>query len=83
MKYPIRVFIGFDQFVTTLVGGYPDETLSSYAYRLDVQGKPWGRFWRPIIDWLFAWQGHALGHCRAAYIQERNRTQMPPELRTP
>ena len=79
--YLIRVFIGFDQFCTTLVGGWPDETLSSYAYRLDRQGKMGGKVFRPIIDWLFAWQGHPMGHCHAAWIQETKRSQFPRELR--
>jgi hypothetical protein len=65
--------------ITTIVGGYPDESLSSYAYRLDKQGKPWGRFWRPIIDGLFWWQSKP--HCAEAYIEERLRYQMPPVLR--
>lgn len=28
-EYVFRVLIGFDQFFNTLIGGYPDETVSS------------------------------------------------------
>jgi hypothetical protein len=81
-RYIIDILIAIDQLVTTLVGGFPDETLSSYAYRLDVQGKPGGRIFRPIIDALFSWQGYEGGHCKDAYIAERARLQLPPEFRT-
>lgn len=79
--YLIRILIAIDQLATTLVGGFPDETLSSYAYRLDVQGKPGGKIFRPLIDWLFSWQGLPQGHCHASYDEERLRLQFPPDLR--
>jgi len=81
MSYLLNLFIAFDQLLTTVVGGYPDETLSSYAYRLEREGKVWGKVWRPTIDWLFSWQGIPQGHCFAANQQERLRYQFPPELR--
>lgn len=80
-QYIINVFIGIDQLITTLVGGYPDETISSYMYRMDRQGKVLGKFVRPIIDWLFAWQGMIGGHCFQAYLYERRRADSPPEFR--
>jgi hypothetical protein len=79
--YILHLLIAIDQLVTALVGGFPDETLSSYAYRMDQQHKPWGRFWRPIIDWLFAWQKLPGGHCMNARNSERARLELPPELR--
>lgn len=77
----VNLFIAFDQFVSVLVtlgGAYPDETISSYAYRLDQKRKPWGRILRPTIDWLWFWQDD---HCRQAYLSERARYHLPPELR--
>lgn len=74
----LQVLIAIDQVFTALVGGFADETLSSYAWRMERQRKPWG-FMRRVIDWLFAWSGP--GHCEDAYIDEVNRRQMPPELR--
>lgn len=76
-----QVFIACDQLINALLGGWGDETLSSYAYRLDRDGKPWGRFWRPVIDALFIWQGR--GHCQRAYDKERDRIHLPPEMRQP
>lgn len=76
-----QVFIACDQLINALLGGYGDETLSSYSYRLDRDGKPWGRFWRPLIDALFFWQGPE--HCRKAYEKERQRIHLPPEMRQP
>jgi hypothetical protein len=81
LRYCTNVLIGIDQLGTVLVGGWPDETLSSYAYRMDQQGKLSGRVFRPLIDWLFSWQGLAHGHCHQAYLEERLRVEMPPELR--
>lgn len=77
-RYVLQVLVALDQLVTALLGGWADETLSSYAWRLDQAGKPWGRVMRPLIDALFFWQR---GHCRACYLAERARAQMPPELR--
>ena len=77
--YLINILLGLDQWVCTWVGGWPDETLSSYAYRLELQGKLGGRIFRPLIDWLF--QADPLGHCHSSWLSERARSQFPPELR--
>lgn len=79
MTYPIRVLIALDQLVTALLGGWPDETLSSYAWRLEKRGKLAGRIFRPLIDWLFRWEGP--DHCLRAMLAERQRVQQPPDLR--
>ena len=76
--YARRVLIAIDQFGTALVGGWPGETMSSYAYRLDRQGKIGGRIFRPAIDALFFWQEL---HCRDAYLGMLARLNLPPELR--
>lgn len=85
-----QLFIAVDQLLNILVtplqgGAWADETLSSRAYRMDREGKLWGRFWRPVIDWLFGWQTlpeGASGHCHAAYLKEGLRIHVPPELRS-
>lgn len=64
---------------------WADETLSSRAYRASRDGKPFG-FWRKVIDLLFIWQRlpeGVNGHCHGAYLSERHRQQLPPELREP
>jgi hypothetical protein len=76
-RYVKNLLIAIDQLATALVGGWPDETLSSFAYRLEQQGKPWG-ITRKWIDALFFL---APGHCARAYQAERTRAQFPPEFR--
>lgn len=76
--YLMHIAIAVDQFFTTLIGGYPDETLSSYAYRMELQKAPIGKYVRPFIDGLFFWQED---HCKTAWESERLRMQSPPELR--
>lgn len=71
-----QVLVALDQLFTALIGGWADETLSSYAWRMEREDKPWGRVWRPCIDWVFG-----EGHCYDAYIAERERLQTPPILR--
>lgn len=80
MSYAFRVLLGFDQLLTTILGGWPDESLSSYAWRLEKAGKRGGKIFRPVIDWIFGLWGDS-DHCRKAYESERLRLQVPPELR--
>lgn len=75
-NYLLNLLIGIDQLATALIGGWPDETLSSYAHRLYVRGKP-GGFMRNVINRLFWWQED---HCRAAYQHEVERGQFPRSL---
>ena len=41
MTYGKRTLIAVDQLLNTLLGGWPDETMSSWAYRLTVEGTMW------------------------------------------
>lgn len=77
LNYFFKVLIAIDQLVTALLGGWPDESLSSYAWRLEKQNKPFG-FMRKVIDTIFFWDSN---HCYKAMISERERLQLPPELR--
>ena len=85
----IQLFIAVDQLLNVLVtpfnrGAWADETLSSRAWRMYAAGKPWGRIWRPVIDFLFAWQSQpegVQGHCHGAFLKERARYNLPPEMR--
>lgn len=80
-RYLLQVLIAFDQFLCTLVGGWADESLSSYAYRLDRDGKFWGRVWRPVTDWVFYVLFGEERHCFNSYLAERRRAHVPPEMR--
>lgn len=77
-----NLLIALDQFlfcVLTLGAAYPDETASSAAWRSELQGKWQGRFFRPVIDWLF-WLVQK-DHCRKAYESEALGLQLPQEQR--
>lgn len=54
MKHPdgLQVLIAIDQLFNTFIGGYADETISSYAHRKRLKGKPW---LARLIDALFFW----------------------------
>ena len=71
-----QFLIAIDQLLNTLIGGYADETLSSHAYRMELQGKPWGCL-RRVIDRVFFWQQQ---HCFQSYLSEKYRKQLPPEF---
>ena len=75
MKYILNILIAFDQLINTLVGGYPDETLSASAYLGEREGKIYGRIFRPLIDFLFL--PLQRDHCRRAFESEYNFSQRP------
>lgn len=78
----LNLLIALDQFLFCLVclgGSSPDETASAAAWRLEAQGRWQGKFFRPLIDWLFhRWQQD---HCLCAYYSERRRAQLPEDMR--
>ena len=83
MSWGLQVGIAFDQFCNALLNGFADETLSSRSYRMWIKRKPIGKL-MPIIDFLFKWQTirpEAIGHCHNAYLNEKDRLGVPPEIR--
>lgn len=71
-----QVLIAIDQLINALLGGWADETMSSYAHRLRIERNI---FWvERVIDALFFLQKD---HCKTAYESERARKHFPPELR--
>ena len=75
----LQNLLAIDQLCNTLFcGGYCDETMSSNAYRMNIQGKPWG-FLRYVIDFIFS--PIMKDHCQKAFESERLRLQAPPEER--
>ena len=76
MTYGKAVLIAVDQLVNALLAGWPDETLSSRAWRWEQNGV---RSWpKKVINAMFFWQKD---HCLSAYTNEREGRQLPPELR--
>lgn len=71
------ILIAVDQLVNTLLGGWPDETMSSRAYRLGVEGTTWPM---RVIDAVAGCFGDK-DHCERSFDSERVGRQLPPELR--
>ena len=74
VKRILHLLIAIDQLVyvvITLGRGYPDETLSSAAWRAERNGKLTGRIFRPLIDFLFL--PFEDDHCYKSYLAEVNR----------
>ena len=77
MTYGKRILIALDQLANALLGGWPDETLSSRCWRWSKDGV---RAWpRRVVDGLFFWEKE---HCKSSYESEREGRQSPPELRS-
>ena len=82
--YAKHLLVALDQLVNAVCGGWPDETLSSRAFRWSRDGL---RSWPcRIIDRLFFWdtekrEGLTVSHCQLSYESERQGRQQPPELR--
>jgi hypothetical protein len=75
LRYILNVLIAADQLVNTLIGGYPDETISAAAWRGEQSGRIAGKIMRPVIDFLFLpFERH---HCFGAWLSEFNHTQRP------
>lgn len=77
-----QLLIAIDQLSCCLVGivlcekVWADMTLSACAYIWDRDGV---RSWpRKMIDAMFFWQD---AHCESSYESEKERLQLPPELR--
>ena len=82
MGYAKNLAVAIDQLVNALCGGWPDETISSRAFRWSRDGV---RQWpRRMIDALFFWdRDKATGqrHCELSYISDKDRLQLAPEFR--
>lgn len=78
----LHLLIAIDQLIYVLItlgAGYPDETLSSAAYRLELKGSSSGKFFRPKIDFLMQWM--ETEHCKKAYMSELRRLQVHKSMR--
>lgn len=77
--YLLQNLIAIDQRLNALLGGWADETLSSRAWRAYYDKKPFGLFFKPLIDTLFFFQKD---HCFKSYLSERTDRHQPPENRS-
>ena len=77
MAYIKNVLIALDQLANALIGGWPDESLSSRAWREYCSGQ---RLWpKRLIDVLLLWFDK--NHCEESYKSEILRRQLPPSMR--
>lgn len=67
-NYLLNILIAFDRMINAIIGGDPDETLSSVAYRKN-RDKTGYKFTMPFINFLFANEDH----CKNAYDFDRDR----------
>ena len=71
------IFIAMSQLLSTLLGGWPDETTSARSYRMR-HTRFWG-FMYDAINLLFFWQDD---HCKWAYELEALARPVPPAKRS-
>lgn len=74
MSYWLKVLIGLDQFSNTLLGGWPDETLSARAGR--NAGKHW--YWKMLASVLNRIQPD---HTKMAILSVEDQAYVPPAMR--
>ncbi len=73
----LHLLISIDQLIfsiITLGRAYPNETMSSAAYRGELDGETLPKFFRPLIDKIFWFDPD---HCRTAYENVVNNKQLP------
>lgn len=76
MAYIKNVLIALDQLANALIGGWPDESLSSRAWRHYANGS---RSWpKVLIDAVLFFDKN---HCEESYKSEILRRQLPPSMR--
>lgn len=78
----LHILIALDQLawaIVTLGKGYPDETISAAAWRMEQEGKLAGRILRPLIDALF-WPLES-DHCRKSFEAEQRGAHLPVAYR--
>lgn len=77
----LQVLIAVDQLANALAFGWADETISSRAWRLSASSRVWAAA-RAAIDAVFRVIAGQPDHCFDAYVSERLRSQLPPEMRS-
>jgi len=78
----LNLFTALDQLlwvVLTLGVGKPDETISAALWRMELEGKRAGKWFRPVVD-FFA-RPFEKDHCFQAWQAEMKRSQLPEEYR--
>ena len=72
MKRIFNIIVALDIFLFTLVtlgGSKRNETASSAAWSLELDGRWQGKLLRPLIDWMFS--PFEADHCRKSWTNEQ------------
>ena len=78
-QYFWNILLGLDQLVNVILGGMPDETISSRCHRKAKAGQ-W--FWKSaskVVDKIFFWDKR---HCQSSFENEKVGKHLPEELRS-
>jgi hypothetical protein len=75
--YVLSILIAVDQLANAIIGGWPDETISSRAHR-----EEWKKA-EKFIDTLFWFDKQGdIGHCELSYLGELVREHFPVDRGT-
>lgn len=67
MKYLKNLLISSSQFINSLLGGHPDETLAARCHREAFKKILWWEILEKILDCFFFWERN---HCAAMHEEE-------------
>ena len=65
-RYLTNLLLWVDQGGNVLLGGHPDETISSRVGRGAIKGNRFALLAERVIDWIFWRLAGEVGHCRAS-----------------
>ena len=77
-QYFWNLLLGFDQLFNVLLGGLPDEIISSRCHRKAKAGQWFWKFLSKIVDKIFFWDKR---HCLESFENEKRGEHLPEELR--
>ena len=77
-QYVKNILIGLDQLGNTIIGGKPDETMSSRCYR-NAQKYWYAKIGQIILDFIFRPWGK--NHCYESYLSEVNRNHLGEDFK--
>ncbi len=72
VELPKQIFIGSDQFLKTLIGGWADETFSACCWRCQAESRFW-KWARRVADTLLFFDKN---HCEESFYSEFERNQL-------
>lgn len=77
-QWMFQILVALDQLANTVFcRGYADETMSSAVYRMERDGRFWGRL-RRVVDAVMFFDPI---HCYRSYLAGLERAKTPPENR--